>query len=797
MTPWRPLPIALTALLGVAASIGVFVWSASTTRQIAMLNFEHIARDQVSLINSDLEDAASVLETLRTYFEANKTRPDREEFGRFADLLRSRSVGLRDVAWAPRVPASERARYEQEGRKRNGPGFQVTELTQQKQFIRAGNRPEYFPIEYAAFGIKNSSAVLGIDLSFEPQRRNVIDKAIETGKAATTPPVTTFPSRRPRDTILGYAIVFPQKNGERDISAPPTGLVMVAFDIDAMVKNIIGAKHRLSGADLYFFLPGEPIGKRLIYWHSESNASGPAPDESALRALPHWEGTIAMIDQTWGVIALLSGGTPSGYLTMTALTPLSIGLLLTAMIVVYLFVSLHRTRQLEAMTVNLRETTRGLREQADQIVEMARSDSLTGLANRSSMLDALGRAVARAARGETFALLCLDLDRFKHVNDTLGHPIGDALLRAVAERLRATAREVDTVARLGGDEFTVIQAAVVSPELAALLAQRIIDAISAPYDISHHRVVIGVTIGIAIGDGEQHDPTALMRNADLALYRAKQEGRGTFRFFEPEMDARAQQRRQMELDLRAGIDREEFAVQYQPMVSILDRRVVAFEALVRWHHPTKGLISPNDFIPLAEEIGLVVPIGAWVLRTACRDAASWPDCVRVAVNVSAVQFARADVVRQVSDALRESGLAPERLEIEVTEVALRNHNDVTLRTLHDLRALGVKIAMDDFGSGYSSLNYLRSFMFNKLKVDASFIATLAEAGDSAAIVRAIAGIGTSLGITTTAEGVETQEQMEQLVRDGFTELQGYLFAKPCLAGEVPALLVQIAKDAAA
>jgi diguanylate cyclase (GGDEF)-like protein len=397
-------------------------------------------------------------------------------------------------------------------------------------------------------------------------------------------------------------------------------------------------------------------------------------------------------------------------------------------------------------------------------------------------------ASARASRGEEFAVLCLDLSRFKQVCDTLGHQVGDALLCAVAGRLRGLVRETDSVARLGGDEFAVLQMPVAGPDNAALLAQRIIATLQEPYGVLGHRVVIGATVGIALGNAGSRDVDTIMRNADLALYRAKQEGRGIYRFFEAEMDARAQARRQLELDLRGAIEREEFELYYQPLVSVEQREITQFEALIRWRHPQRGLVPPNDFIPLAEEIGLIVPIGAWALRTACREAAGWPERVSVAVNLSATQFVRANVVEQVTQALDESGLAAHRLEVEITEATLLTDSQRTLETLHALRKLGVRIAMDDFGTGYSSLSYLRSFPFDKLKIDQSFIRDLGEAGDSAAIVRAIAGMGQSLGIRTTAEGVETEEQMRQLVSDGCDELQGYFFSRPCPASEVGRLL---------
>jgi diguanylate cyclase (GGDEF)-like protein len=431
-----------------------------------------------------------------------------------------------------------------------------------------------------------------------------------------------------------------------------------------------------------------------------------------------------------------------------------------------------------------------------RIAHMSRYDGLTELLNRTSFHDAIRQAADRAARGHEFAVLCIDLDRFKQVNDTLGHPVGDALLRAVAARLRSLLRETDAVARLGGDEFAVLQVPITSSDSAALLAQRMVDTLREPYDVAGHRVVIGATVGIAFGHEGAREVDTLLRNADLALYRAKQEGRGIFRFFEPEMDARAQARRQLELDLRGAIEREEFEIFYQPLISVVDLRVAVFEALIRWRHPLRGLVSPDEFVPLAEEIGLIVEIGGWVLRRACREAAGWPEPVGVAVNLSATQFARADVAQQVGAALRESGLRPGRLEVEITETALLNDSQRTLDTLHALRNLGVRIAMDDFGTGYSSLSYLRSFPFDKLKIDRSFIRDLGETGESAAIVKAIAGMGKSLGIETTAEGVETEAQMRQLVEDGCTELQGFFFSEPCQASEVGRVIATHGPDRA-
>jgi len=351
-------------------------------------------------------------------------------------------------------------------------------------------------------------------------------------------------------------------------------------------------------------------------------------------------------------------------------------------------------------------------------------------------------------------------------------------------RLQLQVRECDTVARLGGDEFAIIQSGFHEPATAASLALRVIAALSEPYHLHGHQVVIGTSIGIAVVPNDGSSADEVLKNADLALYRAKADGRGCHRFFEPGMDALMQARRLLEMDLRRALLTREFQVFYQPLINVRSGAVAAMEALIRWRHPERGMISPAEFIPLAEQVGLIVPIGAWVLLQPCRDAVSWPVDVKVAVNLSPVQLGNRTLVRDVAAALDETGLAPARLELEITETAMLEDTDATLATLRQLRALGVSIAMDDFGTGYSSLSSLRRFPFDKIKIDRSFIEGLGSNGDSDAIVGSIAGLCGKLGMATTAEGVETQEQLALIRQIGCTEVQGFLFSRPVPAGEV-------------
>jgi diguanylate cyclase (GGDEF)-like protein len=404
------------------------------------------------------------------------------------------------------------------------------------------------------------------------------------------------------------------------------------------------------------------------------------------------------------------------------------------------------------------------------------------------------RELARARRGEPVAVLCVDLDHFKRVNDTLGHAAGDALLQAAADRLRACIRETDIIARLGGDEFAIVQVMAEQPRAATVLAERLIADLSRPFEIAGHQVVVGASVGIALAPSDGIDADQLMKSADMALYRAKSDGRGVLRYFESEMDAKMQVRRGLELDLRKALVEQEFELFYQPIVDLEANQVSGFEALLRWNHPTGGLIGPGDFIPIAEDMGLIIPLGEWVLRQACLEAAGWPDDVKVAVNLSPAQFKSKTLALAVTSALAASGLSPSRLELEITESVLLQDNETVRGILHQLRELGVRISMDDFGTGYSSLSYLRSFPFDKIKIDQSFVRDMCLHDDSGAIVRAVAGLGKNLGMATTAEGVETNEQLGRLREEGCTEVQGYLFSRPLPASEVPRLLAKVRKQ---
>ncbi|MCB1877405.1 MAG: EAL domain-containing protein [Chromatiales bacterium] len=440
----------------------------------------------------------------------------------------------------------------------------------------------------------------------------------------------------------------------------------------------------------------------------------------------------------------------------------------------------------------LRELNREIklrRDKEEEIRHMAMHDALTGLPNRVLFRQRLDQELERARRkNDHVAVLAVDLDHFKQVNDLFGHAAGDTLLRVVSQRMSDEVRKMDTVARLGGDEFAIIQPGLDQPSGGAVLAQRLLRSIAEPIDLGSNHLVAGISIGIAVSTSADDTPTELLRSADIALYRAKEQGRSTFRYFEPDMDRVLRERQQLELDLREAVANERLELYYQPQFATRSRQLTGFEALLRWNHPTRGMVSPVDFIPIAEDTGLIRPLGDWVLKTACRVAAAWPQDLSIAVNVSPVQFAQPGLAERVAVILAETGLEADRLELEITERILMHETEETLKILHHLKDLGVRISMDDFGTGFSSLSYLRRFPFDNLKIDRSFISDLEHNTDDAAIVRAVVALGESLGMTTTAEGIENELQLDYLVDEGCQQAQGFMLGRPMPLGQAEAII---------
>jgi diguanylate cyclase (GGDEF)-like protein len=443
----------------------------------------------------------------------------------------------------------------------------------------------------------------------------------------------------------------------------------------------------------------------------------------------------------------------------------------------------------------LEDVTEGRRDQA-RIEHLAHYDALTNLPNRT-LFQRHAEGLLLETEGRAFAILYIDIDEFKRINDTLGHLIGDEFLKGVAERLRQSVGPEDFIARLGGDEFAILQNGIAGAEDVHALVARIYQALRTPFDCDGHQLSSDASIGIAIAPRDGSDLLDLLKNADLAMYAAKTAGRRTYRFFDPEMELKANHRRELEADLRTALAEGGLELHYQPQVDLGSDRVTGCEALLRWRHPVRGMVSPADFVPLAEETGLIEEIGQWVLRTACTEAAKWPADIRIAVNVSPVQFRSETLSLKVASALTESGLDPRRLELEITEAVLIADDDAALSTLNQLRTLGIHIALDDFGTGYSSLQYLQRFPFDKIKIDRSFVKEVARNSSSASIIRAVVSIAADRDMITTAEGVETLQQRETVQDLGCTQMQGYLFSAARPAREIRALLGKAAVEAAA
>ncbi len=450
-----------------------------------------------------------------------------------------------------------------------------------------------------------------------------------------------------------------------------------------------------------------------------------------------------------------------------------------------------RTAELSQLNAKLASEIVERRRSEAEMKHIAHHDALTGLANRVLFQDCLRKAMDDAEEnGEAVAVLCLDLDRFKEVNDTFGHPAGDMLLRSVAQRLLSAVRVEDTVARMSGDEFAIIQprpATANNPDSTEALARRLLDVFQEPFQIDAEVFHCGVSIGAALLPFDATTADDLLKSADIALYQAKSEGGGSYRRFDADMSAALELRRGFEQDLRLAVQRNEFELHYQPLVDIDTQSVFGCEALIRWRHPIRGFVQPAEFIPIAESSGLIVEIGEWILRTACAEAAHWPSSIKVAVNLSPVQLTKNGLVEAVTEALSAARLDPRRLELEIIESTLLENTEPVLQTLWDLKKLGIEIVMDDFGTGYSSLGYLRKFPFDKIKVDRSFVTDMASSTESTAIVRAVVGLASGLGMTTVAEGVETAEQLGSLQAEGCEQAQGFYFSKPRPAAEIRAM----------
>jgi diguanylate cyclase (GGDEF)-like protein len=764
---FRPALVAggIGLLLSMAATYAVGQWE----QRVTWVEFEGVAATQLIEMQNGINEYLSRLVTLRTLFESATEDVTRSEFEVFGGRLFADHPGILRVGWVPKIYRKERAEYEAAAVSDGVPGYRIKSLATDGTLSPAPESSVYFPVFFSTEA--KTSAVYGLDYSTDPIRWATLERARDNDAVAVMPTRLFHDAKGSTHGVLVSVPVYVKGTSRTTIADRRrnlAGYVVGIFDLAHLLQSIRTATAASSAIVINAYPPD-----------LETNAGPghqPVPDYSSVRPTvqtvlafakgPKWAGLLRIGDANWHVRAIPAAG---GRLTARydrALIVLTAGIAITAFLAVYLGLASRNSRQLALAN--------------RRVLELAQTDILTGLPNRAFFLEQLRDAglYGRRDRG-VFSILMLDLDRFKNVNDSLGHAAGDALLRQVALRLNSALRGTDVLARIGGDEFAIIQAGWHDQRASSIdLASRISKLIAEPFQLQGHRVEIGTSIGVALAPVHGSDQEQLLKKADLALYRSKSAGRNCFTLYDEAMSAELEARNTLEGDLRDAIARCQFEVHYQPYFDVQTGRRRGVEALVRWRHATRGLIPPDLFIPLAEETGLIVPLGEWIIRQACDDAISWPVDTTVSVNLSPVQFKQAELFDIIESALGKSGLPPERLEIEITESVLLERAVENHAFMERLKSIGVSLALDDFGTGYSSLSCLTAFPFDKIKIDKSFMGSLSKGHKSSAIISSIVTLARGLNMSVTAEGVETRDQLEGLRTLGVTFAQGYLFGRP-------------------
>ena len=761
---YRPSLVAAAAgvLLSLLGAYAVAEWE----ERITKVEFDGVAETQAIIMQNGMNEYVSRLEALRTLFESTNEEITRSEYETFSRHLFAQHPGILRVAWAPKINRKERAEYEAAAIDDGVSDYHIKSIASEGNVVTAPESDQYFPIFFSTEA--KTSMVYGLDYWSEPARRATLERARDEDHVTVlrTRLVTRNEGIRPLGVLICVPVFVKGTSHDTfsDRRRNLTGFIVGIFNFPQLLQSIRTETAVTSAVSINVY-PSPDAQHRLEDPSVPDFSSEKRPLKSnlLLSTGPQWRGSLKIGDATWLVRATPTTDGPLIARHDRAVTVLSAGIIITAFLAIYLGLSSRNARQL-AMANR-------------RILQLAQTDILTRLPNRAFFLEQLKDAGAR--RNTSFSILLLDLDRFKNVNDSFGHAAGDALLRQVAHRLRSEIRSTDVLARLGGDEFAIIQRGGRNEDEAAIaLAIRIINSITQPFDLDGHQASVGISIGIALAPEHGVESEELLKSADLALYTVKVEGRNDFRVFQPEMLEIALAQQSAESELREAIEREEFELHYQPVANAKTRQLCGVEALVRWRHPTKGLVGPDQFIPLAESTGLIVPLGDWVLQRACSDAASWPACIKVAVNISAVQFKTGNLFDVILCTLVETGLAPDRLELEITETALLENQDAHLATIRQLKNLGISIALDDFGTGYSSMNYLTVFPFDKIKIDKSFTQGALNRHDCKAIIASTLALAQGLGTITTAEGVETEEQLAYMREAGVDLVQGYLLGRP-------------------
>ncbi|MBR0791811.1 EAL domain-containing protein [Bradyrhizobium manausense] len=761
-------PALVAAAVGLLFSLAGAAAVARWEDRVNKIEFENAAETQSIVMQNGMNEYISRLVALRTLFESSNEGVTRSEFETFSGRLFERYPGLLRVGWLPRITRKERAEYEAAAIADGVSSYHIRAL-EGGSFVTAPQVDEYYPIFYSTQS--KTSRVYGMDYMSVPDRKAALERARDNDHIAAIR--TELYARSEGGQLPNVLVVVPvyakgtSRDTVTDLRRNISGFVVGIFDLPMLMQAIrvrTGASPAVS-MNVY-----QPFSARIV------SLEGMLPDYASAADAPqsmrdiargrHWSGGLKIGDTDWQVRAVPTAGGPLQTTYDRAAAVLIVGMLLTLSLSTYLMLASRNSRRLSLAN--------------RRVLELAQTDVLTGLPNRAFFLARLDELNGQLENGGwSFSILMLDLDRFKNVNDSLGHGAGDALLRLVAQRLKSAVRATDVLARLGGDEFAIIQESSEDQRVSSTeLAARIAKLVAEPFLLPGHRVEIGTSIGIAVAPDHGSDQEQLLKKADLALYRSKSAGRNCFTIYDEAMSVELEARNTLEGDLRDAIACCQLEVHYQPFMDVGAGARRGFEALVRWRHPTRGLIPPDQFIALAEETGLIVPLGEFVLRRACADAANWPSDLMVAVNLSPIQFKEADLFDVICAALRDSGLSPQRLEIEITESVLLERGTENHAFMERLKNIGIELALDDFGTGYSSLSYLTAFPFDKIKIDKSFIRNLTHHPRSSAIISSIVTLARGLDMSVTAEGVETEEEFERLKALGVNFAQGYLFGRP-------------------
>ncbi len=764
-------------VVAVSAWLAVSVWE----ERLARAKFNDVAGDYATVLQNGLDEYLGKLVAVRAFYDSS-VEVDPDEFALFTSQILDGLTGKMRVIWCPHVSREERAAFEHKQIENGSSGYVIKPWTVTGPSVPSPERAEYFPVLYSTFASK-APATLGMDLNSEPARSKAIQRARDGNVMATAQGIelrNPIGGARP-----GFFVVVPVYRPGVPIDSVEArhdnilGVLVGIFQTKAVIDAILTSAALPQNVDLYLYPATAGAEAMPVYARAAHGGEAAlAKTEADLAGLSYWSGALKAGDARWNLIVVpVKAGLISYYRAWLVLAAV---LLVFGAALTYMWASLRHVLRLE--TAN------------SKILELAQTDLLTNLANRRAFVKRLTMAFNASLRGAPpFAVLYLDIDDFKDVNDTLGHAMGDALLKQVVARLKTAVRPGDLVARFGGDEFAVLVMEVSDSTVAALLADRIGQLLAEPFTIGNHNLRITSSIGIALYSSEIAGPESMMMQADLALYGAKDEGRNCYRFHSRDLDQRVHERVRVADELRAALDHGELELYYQPQVELSTGRITGLEALIRWNHKTRGLLSPAAFIPIAERTGAVLPLGNWVLEEACRQLNLWhtegiaPQVL--SVNVSGVQFKGAsELGRQVEASLSRWGIDPGRLELELTESVLMEATQRHSDTLENLRQLGTRIAIDDFGTGYSSLKYLTTYPVNRLKLAQEFVFRVTVDYRNAAVVRAAIRLAHELGLEVIAEGVETEAQMRFLIGAGCEQGQGYYFSRPVTARRVAELL---------